>query len=91
MGLPARDTIIAHKLFLHISIGCVTRDSVVQVVLCIIIVPGLMIKEPPQFKTSLRACIQGLVYLETALEKFYYSFYSNILKYVASSYTLYRT
>ena len=28
----------------------------IQVVLCIIIVPGLMIKEPPQFKTSLRAC-----------------------------------
>ena len=72
MGLPARDTIIAHKLFFHISIGCVNKvhpplvcesggrgcpqDSVIQVVLCIIIVPGLMIKEPPQFKTSLRAC-----------------------------------
>ena len=74
-GLPARDTIIAHNLFLRISIGCVNkvhpplvcpvcesgvrgcpRDSVIQVVLCIIIVPGLMIKEPPQFTTSLRAC-----------------------------------
>ena len=25
MGLPARDTIIAHKLFLRISIGCVNK------------------------------------------------------------------
>ena len=78
MGLPARDTIIAHNLFLGISIGCVNkvhpplvcpvcesggrgcpRDSVIQVVLCIIIVPGLMNKEPPpppppQLTTSLR-------------------------------------
>ena len=29
---------------------------VIQVVLCIIIVPGLMNKEPPKFTTSLRAC-----------------------------------
>ena len=28
---------------------------VIQVVLCTIIVPGLMNKEPPQFTTSLRA------------------------------------
>ena len=66
MGLPARDTIIAHKLSFRISIGCVnkvhpllvcpvcdsggrgcSRDSVIQVVLCIIIVPGLMIKDNP--------------------------------------------
>ena len=66
MGLPARDTIFAHNLFLRISIGCVNkvhpplvcpvyesgergcpRDSVIQVVLCIIIVPGLMNEEPP--------------------------------------------
>ena len=74
MGLPARDTIIAHNLFLRISIGCVNkvhpplvcpvvesggrgcpRDSMIQVVLCIIRVPGLMNKEPPQLTTSLRA------------------------------------
>ena len=30
---------------------------VIQVVLCTIIVPGLMKKEPPQFTTSLRACL----------------------------------
>ena len=40
--------------------GC-PWDSVIQVVLCIIIVPGLMIKEPPQFKTSLRACFSRTV------------------------------
>ena len=76
MGLSARYTIIAHNLFLLISIGCVSkvhpllvcesggrgcpRDSVIQVVLCIIIVPGLMNKEPPQFTTSLRAWLSML-------------------------------